>query len=258
MPTIAYALDYDDAALPAAGKTENLYAWPPAAAQAGATAHWVFDRGGEGSLIDLVDEYELTPQADTYGFGRASLTIAGAVGNALLTPFDDAANTLFWFVARRPLLANSAIFAGTLGGVDMGGFGVHQVAATASIYARQRVQGSGEPAKSASIVYGDVDVGDWFFGAGYTGSRAVQSDNGVTVFRDPASFSQAAITPATADVIAGRKIALGNGYYNGQGAGTVLEFAEFGIMAGVEMTAAKGAEIYADAQARLASRGIVI
>src|SRR5690606_33484849 len=161
--------------------------------------------------------------ADTYGFRTNSLTVAGAAGNALLTPFDDDDDLLLWFVARRPLLAASAVFAVTLGPTVGGGFGLHQAASTAAVSALERAVSTGQTAKAANAAYGSVGVGDWFFAAGYTGTRAAVPDEGIEVFCGPATLAQAAISPATADIISGRKIGLGNGYYTGQGT-TSLEF----------------------------------
>lgn len=251
MRSIALSLDFEDSSLPPAGKTANLFPYPLAVAEDGAVAHWVFDRGGEDSFVDRVSGQVLTPQSDTYAFTENSVVLDGSVGNGLLTPVTDSLGLLMFIVARKPT-QGSAVFGGSIGPVGQGGFGLNATDTT-TIGARQRGPYPSGSLAAQATRYGMVAGGEWFFAAMYSGAAA--SGDEVSVFVGSNAFARTAL--AGTDV-SERKIAIGNGYFAGQGVGATIEVAEFGLISGSYLTRDKGIELLTRAVRRMKERGITV
>lgn len=254
MRNIAIALDVKNDNLPPASKTENLFPYELATAETGALAHWVFDRGGQDNFVDRVSGQLLTPQSDTYAFTEHSVVLDGAAGNGLLTPVTDSLGMLMFVVARKPA-QNSVVFGGSIGPSGAGGFGLNTVLSS-GLYARQRTDSSAGAAFAISYKYGLLSPGEWFFAAMYSGVRPDLED-GVSVFMGPDSYISVGFGADT-PIVSSRKVAIGNGYFTGQGQGVELEIAEFGLISGDYLDSEKGKSILARTLSRMGERNINI
>jgi hypothetical protein len=254
MNSPALILDYSDSTLPAVNAPvyPTFFYLPNPAPEPSAVSHWALSQD-ERSFVDLVSSALLTPQTDNYSFTQNGVTLLNTVGNGLLTPTDDQTGLTLFFCAKKPSTA-AVVYGGSIGALGQGGFGINTVGG--SIFSRQRTPSSAIAA--ASSRYDVIDSGTHFFGAAYFGPlTSLGGASGAAIFVGPNSYATLALGGETADV-SDRKIAVGNAFFTGQGTGVSIDFAEFGIMSGVELTAASGAAMFARAQARMSGRGITL
>lgn len=254
MKSPVFIVDYEDDTLPAVSAPVVLpfFLLPNPTPEPSAVSHWVFSQD-ESSFNDLVSMAPLTPQTEEYSFTQNSVTLLNTAGNGLLTPTSDQIGLTIFFCAKKPSTA-SVVYGGSIGPVGAGGFGVNTI--TNAIHSRQRTPSLSISASTTK--YGSVATGGWFFCAAYFGPLAsLGGAAGAAISFGPNSYATMALGSDT-PVVSDRKIAIGNGFFSDQGTGVPIEFAEFGILSGAELTAASGAAMFARAQSRMSARGITL
>lgn len=254
MANLLQILPYSNPSLPKIQSAISpLFPYPRAAPEPGALAHWVFDRGSGAGFEDLVSGQTLTPQAATYSFTSNCVVLNAESGNGLATDIDDSAGLTYSMVFRKT--SEQVVIGGTLGNVADGtGGGIHLVSPSTAYYRQRAI-----PSPNATIVsvsLADIDDGAWVHLSGYFGDLGAGT-NGARL-----SLSGAAPIANTVNAdnpsISTRKVAIGNGYYAGQGVGQQVAIAEFIVFSGIPLTSSNAADYYDHAKARMADRGIVI
>lgn len=213
--------------------------------EAGASSHWVFG-GGASSLLDLVGGHPLTPLNSAPSHGSVSLTTAASstLNTGLASPHADAAEqTVIAVFRHRAASVNAGLFGAGGANVADGGHVVLQ-------------QGAGtyfnttRPGTAAAITLpSGVANNDWLFLAISHSALGTAGRRTFVGGADASSF--AAVTKA----VAGRNIALGNGYLAPASYPTGTEFAEF-IVFPTALSEAAMKAVYERSQGRLSPRGV--
>lgn len=255
-----FVLDFNDDNLSdVSNPIQHKFSFTRAAPEPGASHHWVFDQGSNGSLTDLVAGKILTPEHQSYRHTRNSLIINSSPGHSLLTDIVDPVGGIIFFVARKPT-GGKGIFCGNVNGSPVNsrkGWGINAVEDD-TIYVRSRTTDADKNYTSfiGSGRYEDVENGEWFFMAGYIGPTTDGLSDKVAGFLGPSAYIEVMADPY---VPANLPFALGNHVFHGHPmVDSELEFAEFGYIPNTVLDAGRGEEIFAHAQTRMIERGIVL
>jgi len=219
-----------------------------------AYGHWMFDQGDSSGLTSKINSKALSLQDAAPTYNEYFLTIASAVGDALLTDIADSADAVDTVscVFRVPGLSQANPLVGTLSTSASGdGGGVYVSTATGIIIANYR----------GTSIDGGVDEGlspdntivadKWYFMAV---SRDFASAT-KTVIGMLGGESAITLTGSGAYSPLGN-IALGNAYFTDLGFAS--DFAELVVFKDKALTATEMQSLYVRAKDRMALRGIVV
>lgn len=256
------AVIYVDQEINPAGKVivDPELLWPAARPEPEplVSAHWLFSIGG-GSRFDLYTGQVASKQGSGSHPWTGYSVKTGGLGQALMTPIDDANEQTFCCVVKRP--PANAILMGTLTTVvaDGGGALVNAAASTHVSFNMRRTGGtstlSGSSGSTRGAAWG-VSVGEWAFLAGVhrgTGTRLIRVFVG-----SPGGIDHNEAPPGNDKILSANKIAIGPSHYtSGDFANTPVEVAE-AMWVGAVRSVDQLTAIYNRSKERMAAMGITI
>nr|WP_319948430.1 hypothetical protein [uncultured Shimia sp.] len=207
--------------------------------------HWVFDQHGASGLIGRVASHPLTLQGAAPVYQQNYLTLPGLQGDALLSDTEDTSDIkdTLCLVFRKAAVAGISILGGTIDAVSGGA----PFLSATQMFQTYRGALPSEPTGTV------IEANQWYF-------LAVARDfSGPTKHLRLLLGGQPVVeVSGTGNYVpapSGRKIAIGNGYYD-SAANSPTDYAEAILFKDHAMSAMELGALHAFSKARMANKGI--